>query len=112
MVFTVLTFSQLGHVLAVRSERESLFRQGIWSNRPLIGAVLLTVAVQLAIIYVPWLNRIFETAPLSGAELAFCLLASAVVFVAAEIEKLLVRHGWIYAESPAHPAASIRASAR
>jgi Ca2+-transporting ATPase len=101
MVFTVLTFSQLGHVLAVRSERESLFRQGIWSNRPLIGAVLVTVAVQLAIIYVPWLNGIFATAPLSGAELGFCLLASTVVFVAAEIEKLLVRRGRIYTESPA-----------
>jgi Ca2+-transporting ATPase len=50
---------------------------------------------------VPWLNGIFATAPLSGAELGFCLLASTVVFVAAEIEKLLVRRGRIYTESPA-----------
>ena len=53
MVFTVLTLSQMGNVLAIRSERESLFRQGLFSNLPLLGAVLLTFALQLATIYVP-----------------------------------------------------------
>ena len=39
MVFTVLCLSQMGHVLAIRSERESLFSQGLLSNRPLVGRV-------------------------------------------------------------------------
>ena len=47
MVFTVLCLVQLAHVLAIRSERESLFTQGLLSNRPLFGAVGLTVALQL-----------------------------------------------------------------
>ena len=44
MVFTVLCFTQLGHVLAIRSERESLFTQGVFSNKPLFGAVVLTMS--------------------------------------------------------------------
>jgi Ca2+-transporting ATPase len=96
MVFTVLALSQLGHVLAIRSERESLFRQGVWSNRPLFWTVLATGLLQLATIYVPFLNPIFKTEPLSRGELVFSLLLSAVVFVAVEIEKWMVRRGWLY----------------
>jgi len=99
MVFTVLTLSQLGHVLAIRSERESLFTQGVLSNRMLIGALLLTFALQMAVLYVPWLNPIFRTEPLSLAELAACLALSSVVFVAVEIEKALARRGWLYARA-------------
>jgi Ca2+-transporting ATPase len=96
MVFTVLTFSQLGHVLAIRSERESLLTQGLLSNRLLLGAVLFTVALQLATIYVPWLNTIFKTEALAWDELLFCLAMSSVVYAAVEIEKALVRAGRLY----------------
>ena len=96
MVFTVLTLSQLGHVLAIRSERDSLFTQGLWSNRPLLLAVSFTFALQMMVIYVPWFNAIFKTEALSFGELIFCLLLSSVVFVAVEIEKWLIRRGWIY----------------
>jgi Ca2+-transporting ATPase len=97
MVFTVLTLSQLGHVLAIRSERESLFTLGVLSNAALTAALLLTVALQMAVLYVPWLNPIFKTEPLSLGELAACLALSSVVFVGVEIEKTLVRRGWLYA---------------
>ncbi|MDA8127463.1 MAG: cation-translocating P-type ATPase [Betaproteobacteria bacterium] len=97
MVFTVLTLSQLGHVLAIRSERESLFTQGVLSNAALAGALLLTFFLQMAVLYVPWLNPVFKTAPLSLAELAACLALSSVVFAGVELEKALVRRGWLYA---------------
>ncbi len=96
MVFTVLTLSQLAHVLAIRSEKASLLKIGIGSNRPLLGAVLLTVGLQLAVIYVPFLNTIFKTAPLSLSELGLCFTLPVVVFAAVEIEKALYRRGWIY----------------
>jgi Ca2+-transporting ATPase len=99
MVFMVLTLSQLGHALAIRSEQASLLQQGVWSNRPLLGAVVLTFALQLATIYVPSLHPIFKTEPLSRGELALALLLSAVVFVAVEIEKWMVRRGWLYRPS-------------
>ena len=105
MVFTVLTLSQLGHVLAIRSERDSLFTQGPWSNRPLTVTLLFTFALQLATIYVPWLNPIFKTEQLTFDELAFCLAMSAVVFVGVEIEKWMIRRGWIYrSNTPSRPA--------
>jgi P-type Ca2+ transporter type 2C len=91
MVFTVLCFTQLAHVLAIRSERESLFTQGLFSNRLLLGAVLLTFLLQLATIYVPFLNGIFKTAPLSAGELAFTVGIASVVFWAVEGEKWLRR---------------------
>jgi len=96
MVFTVLTLSQLGHALAIRSERDSLFAQGLWSNRPLAAALLFTFVLQLATIYVPALNPVFKTEPLTADELAFCLAMSMVVFVGVEIEKWLIRRGWLY----------------
>ena len=99
MVFTVLTLSQLGHVLAVRSERESLFTQGVFSNRALVGALLLTFALQMAVLYAPWLNPIFKTAPLTLGELGACVALSSVVFFGVEIEKWLVRRGWLYNRS-------------
>ncbi len=97
MVFTVLCLSQLGHALAIRSERESLWRIGLASNPMLLGAVALTFALQMAVLYVPWLQPIFETAALGAGELAACIALSAVVFLGVEIEKALVRRGWLYA---------------
>jgi len=93
IVITVIAFSQLAHVLAIRSERESLFTQGLMSNTPLLGAVLLTVVLQLAIIYVPVLNDLFKTQPLTIAELAWTFAAGVIVFVAVEIEKWSRRSG-------------------
>lgn len=96
MAFTVLTVSQLAHVMAIRSERESLFSIGILSNRPLAAAVIVTFMLQMATIYVPAFNPIFKTEPLSLSELAICLALSSCVFIAVEIEKWLLRRGWIY----------------
>ena len=64
VVFTTLCFMQLGHVLAIRSERSSLFTQGLLSNRPLALAVALTVLLQLAVVYTPLGNAWFRTVPL------------------------------------------------
>jgi Ca2+-transporting ATPase len=98
VVFTVLTVSQLFHSMAVRSEWTSLIRLGVASNRPMLGAVLLMVLLQLAVIYVPALNPIFKTQPLPLPDLLVCFGLSSLVLVAVEIEKALVRRGWLYAE--------------
>jgi Ca2+-transporting ATPase len=95
MVFTVLTLSQMGNVLALRSERESFFTLGPLTNLPLLGAVLLTFALQMGTIYVPALNPIFKTEPLDLDELLLCLALSSIVFIAVEIEKWCIRQGWL-----------------
>lgn len=89
MVFTVLCLSQMGHVLAIRSEYDSFFKQR--TNVPLIGAVLLTFVLQMVTIYVPLCNPIFKTAPLTFWELLITMLLSLVVFVAVELEKVVKR---------------------
>ena len=99
MVFTVLTFSQLAHVLAIRSESESLLRQRMFSNPPLMGAVLLTVILQLLVIYLPVLNSIFKTQPLSSSELLICFMLSSIVLFAVETEKWFRRRDLNIAKS-------------
>jgi len=93
MVFFTLTLSQLSHVLAIRSERDSLFRTGLLSNTPLLGAVALTVVLQLAVVYVPFLQGIFMTMGLSAGDLALSMALSTVVFSGVELEKWLIRRG-------------------
>ena len=95
MVFTVLCCSQLLNALAIRSESRSLFQQGLLSNLPLLVAVLGSLLVQLGVIYLPFLQKIFHTQALGFAELMFCALMSCLVFVAVELEKLLQRLGWL-----------------
>lgn len=97
MVFTVLCLTQLGHVLAIRSEKESLFKIGLLSNKPLLGAVLLSFIFQMATIYVPFLNPIFKTKPFTLDELFITLGLSSIVFFAVESEKWWRRRqGLIY----------------
>jgi len=91
MVFTVLCLLQLGHALAIRSESESLFKIGVLSNKFLLGAVLLTIVLQVATIYVPFMNSVFKTTPLSASELLITLVLSTVVFIAVELEKTVKR---------------------
>lgn len=91
MVFTVLCLGQLMHVLSIRSEYRSLFHLGLASNKPLLVTVLVTFCLQLLIIYLPVLNKIFKTQPLSLKEMVTCILISFVVLLAVEIEKWIRR---------------------
>jgi Ca2+-transporting ATPase len=93
MAFTTLTLAQMGNVLAIRSGRDSLLKQGLFTNLPLLGSVLLTVLLQLAVIYVPFLQNIFETDALTLSQLGICLTASLALFLVVEGEKWLVRRG-------------------
>jgi Ca2+-transporting ATPase len=91
MTFTVLTFAQMAQVLSVRSENESLFRRGIFSNPALLGAVALTIGLQIAILYIGPLQSVFQTEPLTVPELVLVVAASGCVLVAVELEKVIRR---------------------
>jgi Ca2+-transporting ATPase len=91
MVFTTLTLSQLSHVIAIRSGDESLFTVGLLSNKPLLGAVALTFALQLMAIYLPLLQGFLETEALPVAHLAIAVALSTIIFWAVEIEKWRAR---------------------
>lgn len=91
IVFNVLCLSQMGHVLAIRSEKQSLFSIGIFSNKPLIGAVMIALLLQFIITYTPFLQPIFQTESLSLYEFVIVGAASSLVFFAVEIEKIVSR---------------------
>jgi Ca2+-transporting ATPase len=89
-LFTTLVFCQLALAMGVRSESRSLFRVGLLSNKPMLLAVGLTVALQLAVVYVPFLQKLFDTRALSGAELAgVCGVTIAVYAIVEVLKKLL-----------------------
>ncbi len=94
MVFTVLVFAQLFHCLAIRSERFSVLSIGLLTNPALAVAISGTVAAQLLVIYVPALNEIFSTAPLSLTELFACFGIGALVLMIVEFEKFVRRRSW------------------
>jgi len=91
MVFNTLCLSQMGHVLAIRSESQSFFSIGMFSNKPLVGAVLLTLILQFVITYVPFFQPIFRTEALTLNEFILVGAVSSIVFFAVEIEKMVFR---------------------
>jgi Ca2+-transporting ATPase len=91
MVFTTLTLSQLSHVMAIRAGDESLFKVGLLSNKPLLGAVALTFVLQLFAIYTPFFQRFLETEALPLAHLGIAVALSTIIFWAVEVEKWLAR---------------------
>ncbi|MDJ0366504.1 cation-translocating P-type ATPase C-terminal domain-containing protein [Hymenobacter sp. H14-R3] len=72
-------------LLAIRPGRESIFCSGLLSNKPMLGAVALTL--HLLIPYVPFCNELFSTQPLTAVELGGAV--ASVVFWVVEIQKLL-----------------------
>lgn len=84
MVFTTLTFAQMGNALSIRSSDDLLVTIGVFSNRLMIGAVILTVILQMMLLYVPFFQRIFDVAPLSWLEILVCFVLSWILFSAVE----------------------------
>lgn len=95
MVFFFLTIAQMGHALGLRSHRESFFTLKPFSNPLLIGAVVVTILLQLLAIYTPLFNGLFNTNPLTLEQLVICFALSSVVFLGVEAEKWAIRKGWL-----------------
>ncbi|NOX60709.1 MAG: cation-translocating P-type ATPase [Chloroflexi bacterium] len=91
MVFTTLTLAQMGNALALRSDRDSLFHIGLFSNRMMLGAVIITFLLQMVLVYVPFFQGVFSTRALNATELAISLILSVVVLVAVELKKWWMR---------------------
>jgi len=91
IVFNILCLSQLAHVLAIRSESASLFNIGIFSNKPLILSVILTLILQAAVTYIPFFQPVFKTEALTMWEFLTVGVLALLVFIAVEIEKSIQR---------------------
>ncbi len=89
IIFTTLTLSQMGNALATRSSQYTIFQVGLFSNKAMLGSILLTFVLQMAVIYLPFLNRAFSTTPLGLIDLLISLAFSSVIFIAVELFKWL-----------------------
>ncbi len=90
MVFTTLVLFSLFTVFNARSDEQSAF-VGIFSNRWLWGAVLLSLLLQVAVIYVPFLQQAFSTVSLSLEDWLLCTLVASSVLWLSELLKLVIR---------------------
>ena len=92
MLFTVLTISQMFHVMAIRLDRDSLFKAGPFSNRLLFGAVMITILLQFALVYVPFMQGVFGTQALSVSHILIAFALSSIIFWVIEAQKWVIRH--------------------
>ena len=90
MGFTILVFAQMLNALASRSHLQSAF-VGLFSNKWLWGALALSTVLQLAVIYIPFLNTAFGTVPLSAGAWVECLGLAMIVLIASELRKCVLR---------------------
>ena len=91
IAFTALALSQMANCIACRAEQKLIIEIGFFSNPHLVVAVLLTVLGQLAVVYLPFMQTVFKTVPLSATEMGYCLGVSVLVFVGVELEKVVLR---------------------
>jgi magnesium-transporting ATPase (P-type) len=88
--FTVLVLAQLFNCLCARSDHASAARQ-LFANHWLWGTIVLSAALQVAVVHLPFLNLAFGTVPLSVTQWAVCLAMASGVLVASELFKALRR---------------------
>jgi Ca2+-transporting ATPase len=91
MAFNTLAFFSMFMVFNARSEERSAF-VGLFSNKWLWGAVLLSLALQAAVIYVPFLQHAFSTAPLSARDWLVCAGVGSSVLWLRELSKVVLRN--------------------
>jgi len=98
MAFTTLMLFQIFNVFNARSDECSAF-VGLFANKWLWGAVLLSLLLQAAVIYIPFLQQAFSTVELSAGDWLFCLAVASSVLWLRELGKL-VRRVRGYARQP------------
>ncbi|OAI52297.1 hypothetical protein AYO47_06360 [Planctomyces sp. SCGC AG-212-M04] len=89
MIFSVLTLAQLGNALALRSRTRTLWQIGVFTNPLLLSSVVVTAGLQLAVVYIPFLQRIFKTVPLSARDMILCPILGTVVYAVLEARKVI-----------------------
>ena len=90
MAFTTVLFFSLFNVFNARSDETSAFR-GLFANRWLWGAIALSLALQAAVLYVPFLQEAFSTEPLGPGDWLRCAAVGSAVLWLRELSKILTR---------------------
>ncbi|MBN1289615.1 MAG: cation transporting ATPase C-terminal domain-containing protein, partial [Actinobacteria bacterium] len=100
VVFTVLVISQLFHAFNFRSETLSIFKAPPWKNKYLMGAFLISMGLQMAAIYVPFMQKAFQTHAPSASGWALILACALIpVFI---LDRVKVIRVWWSKRKAAH----------
>ncbi|CAF1914042.1 unnamed protein product [Rotaria magnacalcarata] len=91
MTFTCFVFFDMFNALSCRSQTKFIFEIGLFSNRYFVVAVFLSIVGQLAVIYLPPLQFVFQTEALSAADLFYLTCLTSSVFFVNEFRKLISR---------------------
>jgi magnesium-transporting ATPase (P-type) len=97
--FTVLVLAQLFNCFSARSETRSAWH-GLFANRWLWATVLLSAALQVAVVHLAFLNKAFGTAPLSLAQWGVCIAMASGVLWFSELRKWGIRAFGVVAKGP------------
>jgi len=91
IAFTTLVMFQMFAVISSRSLYPSLKKLNPFSNPWLLGAVSLSLLIQAAVIYLPPLQTIFGTTPLSAANWIQIIAISSLGFIGMELSKFIIK---------------------
>jgi len=91
VAFTTLAMFQVFNALNCRSRDKSVFQLGLLANRYLVGALLLSVLLQIAANRLPFMQAALGTVPLTLLDWAMIVLVSSSIFVADEVRKAFAR---------------------
>lgn len=89
MAFATLVFGELTRAFAVRSEKRSIFKIGIFSNSAMNKAFVVSLGMQLAVLFIPFLQPIFKVQSLSGLEWLIVVTLSLVPLIVSELNKMI-----------------------
>ncbi|XP_065517127.1 calcium-transporting ATPase type 2C member 2 [Lathamus discolor] len=92
MTFTCFVFFDLFNALTCRSQTKLIFEIGFFRNRMFLYSVLGSFLGQLAVIYIPPLQKIFQTENLGVLDLLFLTVLASSVFIVSEFVKLCEKH--------------------
>jgi Ca2+-transporting ATPase len=91
MAFVTLSFSELVRAFTARSERVPILKIGIFKNKVMNWAILSSLVLLLVVVYVPFLQVIFDTVPLGWTQWEVILPLLLIPSIAAELTKVIFR---------------------
>lgn len=89
--FLGIVIMQVANVFACRTQNDSVFKVGIFSNKVILWGIAIEILLSAIIIYQPWGNKIFSTAPIPYTIWMILIPFAILLFVAAEVKKLITR---------------------
>jgi len=91
MTLAGVVATQVGAVIGCRTNRTSIFRIGLFTNRLVLWGIAVELTLLGILIYTPFLQPIFNTAPIGLREWAYLFAWTPVIFLLDELRKVILR---------------------